>query len=154
MTWTTRMMSDRHEAFLASLFEGRMTKGSGSHWSDQLDGKQARGSGHLVFAWDGKSTLSKTISVGLEMWAKAVSQTRAWETPMLALRFYPTDRLDKVSLDLAIVEASVLADLQREAAEVVALRDRVAELEALVSPEGTPVPEYSPIGVKSWRGSR
>lgn len=153
MTWTTRMMSDRHESFLASLFEGRMTKGSGNQWTDQLDGKQARGSGHVVFAWDGKSTLSKTISIGLEMWAKALEQTRAWETPMLALRFYTNERLTGSALDLAIIEASVLADLQREAKEVIALREQVARLQDLVT-EPTVTGDTYGEATTSWRGSR
>lgn len=129
----TMDMSKRHEVFLAALFRGRKTKGSGNQWTDQLDGKQPRGSGELVFAWDGKSTLGKTLSIGLGMWAKALDQTRPWETPMLALRFYTTDRLDKVALDLAVVQVDVLASLQQEAAEVVALRDKVEAMTTCLS---------------------
>lgn len=149
----TRDMSERHESFLAALFSGRMTKGSGSHWSDQLDGKQARGSGETVFVWDGKSTLGKGLTVTVETWAKVIEQSRAWETPMMALRWYVNERLDKVALDLAVVEASVLADLQKDAAEVVALRDEVARLRAQVddpNPAGTGYGQFQ----TAWRGSR
>lgn len=171
----TMDMSKRHEDFLAKVFAGRKTKGSGNQWTDQLDGKQARGSGELVFAWDGKSTLSKTLSIGLEMWAKAVSQTRQWETPMLALRFYTTDRLDRVALDLAVVQVEVLANLQHEAAEVVTLRDKVEAMTTCLSvgheahasficdrcglsaleDDGPPQDTYtSSSPVLGWKGSR
>ena len=145
----TRDMSERHESFLARLFGGRMTKGSGSHWTDQLDGKQARGSGEVVFAWDGKSTLGKSLSITEEMWLKAVEQTSAWETPMLALRWYRNDRLTDVGLDLAVVTATTLANLQQDANEVVRLREEVTALRQQVA-AATPVREYTPGGMTSW----
>lgn len=148
-------MSDRHEAFLARLFEGRVTKGSGSHWTDQMDGKQARDSSHVVFVWDGKSTLGKGLTVTVEMWNKAIEQASVWEVPMLALRWYASERLDKVHLDLAVVEASVLAELQSEAKEVIALREEVARLKAKIAdPNPSGAGEYSAEGTHSWRGNR
>lgn len=155
----TRDMSERHEAFLADLFGGRMTKGSGSHWTDQMDGKQAKGSGEVVFVWDGKSTLGKGLTITMEMWAKAVEQSRPWETTMVALRWFTNDRLTHVGLDLAVVEATVLADLQRDANEVVALREEVARLREQASYEdgvrtGVEDDTYSPVGTQKWRGNR
>lgn len=137
MTLTTRMMSDRHEDDLARLFEGRKTAGSGNQWRDQMDGKQAHGSGSYVFAWDGKSTLGKSVGITRAMWAKAIEQTQAWEIPVLPLRFYGNTRLTVVDLDLAVIDAKVLADLQHDANEVVGLRDRVAELECRLAGLGS-----------------
>ncbi len=148
----TRDMSDRHEAFLAAIFDGRVTKGSGSHWTDQMDGKQARGSGETVFVWDGKSTIGKSIGVTREMWDKAVEQSQPHEITMLALRWYTNERLTDVGLDLAVVEATTLADLQRDSNEVVRLRERVEEL-TKSDLDRTPA-EYNPEGVKTWRGNR
>ena len=152
----TRDMSDRHESFLASIFKGRVTKGSGSHWSDQMDGKQARGSGETVFVWDGKSTLGKGLTVTVEMWNKAIEQSRAWEVPMLALRWYANERLDKVDLDLAVVRATVLADLQRDANEVVALREEIRDLRNRVAAENPGAVGADTYGgaTQSWRGNR
>lgn len=127
---TTRMMSDAHENDLARLFEGRKTAGSGNQWKDQMDGKQAHGSGDYVFAWDGKSTLGKSVGVTRGMWAKAVEQTQGWEIPILPLRFYGNERLTVVDLDLAVIDVKVLATMQTDANEVVGLRERVSELEA------------------------
>lgn len=114
MSKTTRDMSDRHEEHLAALFEGRCTRGSGNQARDQMDGKQAYRSQHYVFAWDGKSTLSLSIMVTRAMWEKAQEQAH-WAIPILPLRFYANSRLTAVDADLVVLEATVLADLQRDA---------------------------------------
>ena len=123
MTWTTRMMSDKHEDDLAWMFAGRKTAGSGNQWRDQMDGKQPHGSGDYVFAWDGKSTLGKSVGVTRDMWNKAIDQTQAWEIPVVPLRFYGNERLTQIDLDLAVIDAKVLASLQSDANEVVAQRE-------------------------------
>lgn len=154
MTWTTRQMSDRHEEDLAVLFEGRMTKGSGNQWRDQMDGKQGRESGAYVFAWDGKSTLGKSIGVTREMWAKAREQTTAWEIPILPLRWYGDERCTKVDLDLVVIEARTLADLQRDANEVIALREQVARLQEGRANPGLPAEDTYGETTTAWRGNR
>lgn len=107
-------MSDRHESHLAALFEGRMTRGSGNQFRDQMDGKQEYQSGAYVFAWDGKATLSKSVSVSLDMWRKAVEQAH-WAIPIIPLRFYGNERLTQVEADLVVIEAETLAEIQRDA---------------------------------------
>ena len=39
---TTRQLSDHHEKDAAAFFDGRIPKGSGAQWRDQLDGRQHR----------------------------------------------------------------------------------------------------------------
>lgn len=106
---TTRAMSDKHEEFLVDLFGGRRTRGSGNQASNPMDGRHSRMSEVCAFAWDGKSTLGKSVGVTREMWEKAEEQSHG-ERPMLALRFYDTDRLD-VGLDLVVISAQDMAEL-------------------------------------------
>lgn len=102
-------MAQKHEAFLADLFDGRQTRGSGSQWRDQTDGRNNRMTTPYAFAWDGKATLGKSIGVSREMWTKVVEQSGG-ERPMLPLRFYANERLD-VDLDLVVVSAYDLSEL-------------------------------------------
>lgn len=96
---TTRDMSDSHENFLAQIFEGRKSRGSGNQFNDQMDGRNRFHETAFPLAWDGKSTLGKSVGVTMEMWEKAVEQAGA-EIPVLALRFYTNDRLTAVGADL------------------------------------------------------
>lgn len=113
MNITTRKMSDAHEAWLVELFGGRMTKGSGNQWHNQMDGRQSSRQQYYAFAWDGKATLGKSVGVTREMWKKAVQQA-GMERPMLPLRWYDTEQL-KVGLDLVVVSADDLACLIEDA---------------------------------------
>jgi hypothetical protein len=122
MTKTTRDMSVRHVEHLAALFEGRCNRGSGNQAKDQMDGKQVYRSGQYVFAWDGKSTLGLSIGITRAMWEKAKEQAH-WAIPILPLRFYANARLTDVDADLVVVEASVLADLQRGANLLAAIKE-------------------------------
>lgn len=104
-----KRMGDKHEEFLAALFGGRQTRGSGNQWTNPMDGRTSRMTTRYAFAWDGKSTLSKSVSVTRKMWEKAVEQAGG-ERPMLAVRFYDTESLD-VGLDLALVNIHDLAEV-------------------------------------------
>lgn len=86
-------MGDRHEDDLQKLLGGRRTRGSGSQWRDQMDGRHNRWRERFAFAWDGKSTLAKSMSIPRKMWEKAREQAGG-ERPMLALRYYDTESLD------------------------------------------------------------
>jgi hypothetical protein len=101
-------MGDKHEAFLATLFGGYASRGSGNQWHNPMDGRTPR-TLRYSYAWDGKSTLGKSIGVSREMWVKAVEQSGG-HTPMLPLRFYDNEALD-VGLDLAVVSLHDLAEL-------------------------------------------
>jgi hypothetical protein len=102
-------MGDKHEEFLCDLFGGRQSRGSGNQWHNTMDGRTSRREVRHAFAWDGKSTLGKSVSVSREMWRKAIEQAGG-ETPMLALRFYENERLD-VEYDLGLVNIHDLAEL-------------------------------------------
>lgn len=104
-----KRMGDKHEAFLTSILGGRRTRGSGNQWHNPMDGRTSHMTRRYAFAWDGKSTLKRSISVSREMWQKAVEQTGG-ERPMIALRFYDTESLD-VGVDLAVVNLHDLAEL-------------------------------------------
>lgn len=101
---TTRQMSDAHEKFLAELIGGRVTPGSGNGFANQMDVRNDARRDLYPFAIDGKSTLSRSVGVSMEMWTKAVQQAHD-ELPALALRFYHDARL-RLSTDLIVVRAS------------------------------------------------
>lgn len=113
---TTRRMSTLHEQHLADLFDGRMTRGSGSSWVDQTDGKHRIDSDRAYpFAWDGKSTLGKSIGVSLAMWTKLNEQTSPGKFPMLPLRFYADHRLQRVAADLVCIDATLMSEILEDA---------------------------------------
>lgn len=111
---TTRDMSDRHETYLADLLDGRTTRGSGNQWHDQTDGKHTLYEQMYAFAWDGKATMAKSISVSLKMWEKLVEQARP-HLPALPLRFYQDARARKVTEDLIVIRLQDFADLLHDA---------------------------------------
>lgn len=122
MRGTTRDMSDRHEKDLAEWLGGRRTRGSGNQFNDAMDGRQHRFEEDLAFAWDGKSTLGKSISVTEDMWEKAVDQAGG-ERAMIALRWYRNERLTAYT-DLAAVSMDdfrELVDLARDGSRYRAL---------------------------------
>jgi hypothetical protein len=103
-------MSDAHEEFLVGLLGGRQTRGSGNQWTNPMDGRHNRLAVPYAFAWDGKATLSDSITISRsKMWDKAVKQAGG-ERPMLALRWYDNERLD-VGLDLVVVRAYDMSEM-------------------------------------------
>ncbi len=121
MRGTTRDMSDAHEIALVETLGGRRTRGSGNQSHNPMDGRLNRYEDDLAFAWDGKSTLGKSIGVTREMWEKAEEQALG-ERPMLALRWYDTERLH-VGLDLVAISLDDFAELLDLAREAQAARD-------------------------------
>lgn len=122
MLKTTRAMSDRHEDHLAEVLQGRKTRGSGNQFRDQMDGKQSYREQRYTFAWDGKATLGKSLSVTREMWAKAQEQAH-WAIPILPLRFYANERLTQVEADLVVVDLDTLAEIQQDANRLHQIRE-------------------------------
>src|SRR4051794_6308007 len=106
-------MGDAHEAFLAALFQGHQTRGSGNQWANPIDGRQSRMHRRFAFAWDGKSTLAKSTSISLATWDKAREQAGG-ERPMLGLRFYADERL-RVTRDLVVLDAHDFAEVLQAA---------------------------------------
>ena len=119
---TTRKMSNDHERWLVELFGGRRTKGSGNQWHNQMDGRMASREDHYAFAWDGKSTLGKSVGVSLDMWTKAVEQALP-ERPMLPLRWYSNERLE-VGLDLVVMSAYDASEVIWDANKYQAIKSR------------------------------
>lgn len=129
-----QQMGDAHEAAIADWLKGRVQKGSGNQWHNQMDVVNNPETPYAM-AGDGKSTLGKSISITREMWTKAVEQTFQGMAPSLHLRFYSDQTLRKVDTDLTVVDsrffAEILADardwqahkLALEAFEVAALED-------------------------------
>jgi len=103
-------MSQAHERDINERLGARGTKGSGSQWHDQMDGRQHRGALRFAFAVDGKATRGESIGVGRRMWAKAVLQAGG-ERPALALRFYRDDRLKHYDPDLVTISMDDFEEL-------------------------------------------
>lgn len=100
---TTNDMGTKHEEFLAELFVGRKTRGSGNQFNNQMDGRNRRYDQPHALAWDGKSTLAKSMNISLATWDKAVEQADG-EIPMLGIRFYANLQLQVVR-DLVLLDA-------------------------------------------------
>lgn len=107
-----KKMGDAHERRMAEVLRGRQTRGSGNQAHDQMDGKHTRLGSRYAFAWDGKSTLGKSIGVSREMWRKACEQAGD-RLPMLGLCFYDDERLRGYT-DLVVVKMSDFADMLDE----------------------------------------
>lgn len=101
---------------MAEALGGRMTRGSGNQFANQMDGRHDHFEEFMAFAWDGKSTLGKSISVTREMWDKAVEQSHG-ERPMLGLCFYDDERLQGYT-DLVIMEMDDLKELREKLNEL------------------------------------
>lgn len=130
-----KRMGDLHEKYLAELTGSRQSKASGAKFDDKADGR----GNHLLDEWavcfDGKSTRGLGINITREMLAKIIDEAHG-ERPMIGLRFYDNDRLDRIGFDWVAIEAQHFAELlfaARHAAtsDVVTSEqgDRVRELE-------------------------
>ena len=105
-----KKMGNAHEEYLVEVLGGRKTKSSGNQWQDPMDGRHSHYvDGDWSFAWDGKSTLGKSIGVSREMIEKAMEQAGS-EIPLLALRFYRNESLE-VDHDWVAIEASVFKEM-------------------------------------------
>ncbi len=116
MRGTTRDMSDAHEIHLVQVLGGRRTRGSGNQPANPMDGRLNRYTDDLAFAWDGKSTLGKSLSIDLKMVEKAREQALG-ERPAIALRWYATERLEVAEDWMAVTldDFAELLELAREA---------------------------------------
>jgi hypothetical protein len=127
-------MANYHEDYLAQLNEGVRSRGSGSQPHDKGDGRNQHldpADGGFSFCWDGKSTLGKGITVTREMIDK-ITEEAAGERPMLGLRWYDTDNLQRVGADWIAVSGA-------DWCEVLLAARRAAGLEAtLAQAEGDP----------------
>lgn len=110
----TRKMSDRHEEDLAELLGGKRTRNSGAVWSDQSDGHHLQSEEHWRFAWDGKSTLGKSIGITRDMVTKLRQQSRGL-LPLLPLRWYRDNRLTGVDIDMVALDLETFVEILDDA---------------------------------------
>lgn len=110
---TTRALSDKHETFLADLFDGHRSRGSGNQWNAPMDGRNDGVTSHAL-AWEGKSTQGQSIGVSRQVWDKAVAQAHGL-TPVLALRFYGAGHDLPVGTDLVVLDAHDFSALLQDA---------------------------------------
>jgi hypothetical protein len=96
-----RRMSDRHEEWMADTFGGRVSRGSGNQPNSPMDVRQHHRDHEFAFAFEGKSTRGKGITVTEELWDKAADQAIG-ERPVLGLRWYHDDRL-RSHTDLLVI---------------------------------------------------
>lgn len=103
-------MARLHEEFLAELNGGRDSRGSGQTWQDQGDGRNNRITTEFAFAWDGKATRGKSITVDRAMIDK-IREQAAGERPEIGLRWYDTDDLRRVGEDWVAIPAADYGEL-------------------------------------------
>lgn len=118
-------MGDAHEAHLADAYGVRRTKASGSQWRDQTDARGHRYDDAVAFAFDGKSTMARSISVSRADLDKLVEQSLP-ERPCLALRFYDDERLRGFE-DWAVLRECDLAELIERSRLLSAVEDFVGD---------------------------
>jgi hypothetical protein len=94
---TTARMGELHEEHLAEINGGRKSRSSGNQWHDAADGRNSRDDA-FNFAWDGKSTLGKGITITLDMIAK-IREQAGGERPEIGLRWYGSGDLTQVAED-------------------------------------------------------
>lgn len=105
----TARMGELHEIYLAEVNAGRKSRASGSQWTDPADGRNAHDEPYAL-AWDGKSTLGKSISLTLDMLRKIREQALG-EIPELGLRWYGTGDLKKVLEDWVALPGDDLKEI-------------------------------------------
>jgi hypothetical protein len=110
-----KKMGHAHEVYLAKLFGGRMSRGSGNQWREPADGRHNHHDPYAL-AWDGKSTEGRSISITRAMVEKIIEQAGG-ERPMLGLRFYANHALD-VAHDWVAIRAVDLAEMREELLEL------------------------------------
>ena len=103
-------MAQLHEQYLADLTGGRKSRASGATWQDPADGRDNRITTEFAFAWDGKSTTTKSITIDLAMLAKLREQAGG-ERPMLGLRWYGTEDLARISEEWVVINAADFGEL-------------------------------------------
>lgn len=136
-TPSNQKAGELHEVFLAGLFGGSKTRGSGSQWFDQGDVRNDHDD-PFAFCVDGKSTRGKQVAVTLDMIAKIREQAQG-ERPALGLRWYANDNLDKVTEDGVYLQAEDFRELLDAGRQWAELQRRPAII--LRAPDGMPEEE-------------
>jgi hypothetical protein len=122
----TQQMGEKHEEYLAKINAGRKTVASGSKWTDPGDGRNAHDLPY-TFAWDGKSTHGKSLSVTLDMIAKIREQALG-ELPQIGLRWYATEDLREVHEDWVAVPGDAWEEILASARAWVTLETALGNI--------------------------
>lgn len=113
MSRTNKLMGDAHEAALVEALGGKQSAGSGNKWWKPMDGRHNHRDEEFAFAWDGKSTFGKSLTVTDVMWNKAEEQA-GHERPMLGLRWYDPafgGSLLRVKRDLVVIRLADMSEM-------------------------------------------
>jgi hypothetical protein len=122
---TTRMLSDKHEAFIQELFGGRICRGSGNQTNNPLDVRMDPQDRHTpyAFGFDGKSTRGRSMSITIEAWEKVWLQGHG-QRPAMPLRFYHPDNTLTPHHDLVVVSLHDFQEVLELANTYAGMRDR------------------------------
>lgn len=107
-------MSDAHEEFLADVIGGRVCRGSGNQFNNQMDVRN-NPVGAFPLALDGKSTMGKSITIDLDMIQKAYDQAHDLDAGF-GLRWYHDETLRRTT-DWVAIPADVFGSLLNAARE-------------------------------------
>jgi hypothetical protein len=104
MARTTVEMAQAHERYLAQVIGGRVCRGSGNQFNNQMD---VRNQPDLPFAiaLDGKSTMGASITITLDMIQKAYDQAHELDAGF-GLRWYHDETMRNAT-DWVAVPADV-----------------------------------------------
>lgn len=114
MTLDKTRMGELHEIYLAEIFGGRKSRGSGNQWDDPADGRNDHTTTPFAFAWDGKSTTGTSITITEAMIEKIRDQAGG-ERPAIGLRWYGNQALTLVDEDWVLITAADMEELLAEA---------------------------------------
>lgn len=108
---TTRDLSDKHADYIADLFGAPVQRGSGNQPNRPTDNRMRIGRHTpIAFAFEGKATRNRSLSVSLADWRKVCEQAHGLR-PAMAYRFYRPDNLLVPEADLIAVKADDFAEV-------------------------------------------
>jgi hypothetical protein len=121
---TTRDLSDKHADYIADLFGAPVQRGSGNQPNRPTDNRMAL-TRHtpIAFAFEGKATRNRSLSISLADWRKVVEQSHGLR-PAMAYRFYRPDNLLVPEVDLITVKADDFAEILEAANIYTEMSDR------------------------------
>ena len=103
--------AELYEDFVARVLGGDKASRSTAHFHNPANAPTNGPADDFVFAWNTAATRSGSIEVSKAMWDRACQW--AWgDRPMLALRFYDSQRVEtSPRLDLAVVSLLTLTEM-------------------------------------------
>ena len=120
-------MGQLHEEYAAQMLGGAVTRGSGNQWQDPNDTRDNHLSVPFALSVQCKSTLGSGLTITREIRDKAVQESGG-ELPAIALRWYPNERLDHLSVndDWTALRTADLSEILATARRLVEFETRPA----------------------------